>query len=118
MCIVLFLTGDTVLVSVVSENSLDLCETRPGLCSGVEAFQIVNVRRRTKEKDTNTAQTRHQPCLCFCVTEQISVTTYFKCVTSPLVCVAEVRPEFRYTVQVNTLRSAVDKLTPSATITQ
>lgn len=112
MCIVLFLTGAAVLVSTVSKDRLEFCETRPGLGSRVEAFQIVGVTSRTEDKVTKTVQTHLQPCLCFWTDH------YFKCVTLPLVCVAEIRLEFRQTVQVNTLRSAINKHTPSATKTQ
>lgn len=57
MCIVLFLTGGVVLVSAVGENRLQLCETRPGLHSADEAFQVVQVSVWTEGKQTNTTQT-------------------------------------------------------------
>lgn len=47
------LTGDVVLVSAVGEKRLQLGETLPGLCSAVEASQVVQVRSRTEDKQTN-----------------------------------------------------------------
>lgn len=110
MC-ALFLTGSVVLVSTVDEKHLQLCETLPGLQLADKAFQIVQVYGRTEDKETNTA---HTPLLSLF----LSVRAYIKCVTSPLVCVAEVRPEFRQTVQVNALWSAIDELTPPAIMRQ
>lgn len=105
---VMFLTGDVVLVSNVSEKRLQLRETGPGLRSASEAFQIVQVNSRTEDRDTNTeSPVRHQT----------SVGQRFAC-DSPLVSVAEVRPEFRHTVQVHRVRRAIDGLTPPAVITQ
>lgn len=49
----MFLTGDVVLVSVVGEKRLQLAETLPGLRSAVEASQVVQVRSRTDDKQTN-----------------------------------------------------------------
>ncbi len=53
MCIVLFLTAGVVLVSTLGENHLQLCETRPGLHSTDEAFQVVQVSGWTEDKQTN-----------------------------------------------------------------
>lgn len=50
MCIGLFLTGGVVLMSAVGENRLQLCETRPGLRSTDEAFQVVQVSGWTEDK--------------------------------------------------------------------
>lgn len=89
-----FLTGGAVLVSAVGENRLQLCETRPGLHFAVEAFQVVQVNGWTEDKDTNT-DSGPQCRVWFCPSlKQTSIRTYIKCVFSPRVCVAEVRPEF------------------------
>ena len=97
-------------MSAVGENRLQLSETLPGLLSAGEAFQVVQVSGRTEDKEN-----KHKSCpesVCFSQNQEV------KCETSPGVCVAEVRPEFGHTAHVNTLRSAVDKLTPSAMMTQ
>ena len=112
MCVVVFLTSNAALVSAVGENRLQLCETCPGLDSAGQAFQILHIKSWTEDKETNTTQTHVSVCV------QTSVRTYIKCVTSPLVSVAEVWPKFRQPLQVNTLWRIVDKLTPSATTTE
>lgn len=118
MCIVLFLTSNFVLMSTVGKNRVQLCET-PGLHTANKASQEVQIIGFTEDKK----QTQHR--LVFVLTlSSIRPTlkglqlAYIKCVTSPLVCVAEIRPEFRHTVQVNTLWSTIKELTPSAIIRQ
>lgn len=106
----LFLTGDVVLVSAVGEKRLQLAETLPGLRSAVEASQVVQVRSWTEDKQTNIS--------FMFLSWSLLMSSVINCVSSPLVRVAEVRPEFSHTFHVETERSAIDEFTPSGRTTQ
>lgn len=77
----MLLTGDAVLLPAVGEHRLQLGETPPGLGPAGEALQVVQVEGRTADRN-KAAQTR------------LPDFSRWKPGTSPLVSVAEVRPEF------------------------